>query len=188
MQEPAEVVTSEKPFFQPEAGTSKTSTGAVTQPGENFTGASPVQATGDVAASMTATQPLEVPGTMMGSDASMTATRPVEALGTRRLATQPVEALGARTAAQPVEATGARTKVHSQPTVNGSLDVSAVDRSLTSKKTLAATTTGVPDSDDEMPSDPGSPAGGSDRDILSDRDMPKDEGLDQELSEEANYR
>ena len=46
VQKPAEVVTSEKPFFQPEAGTSKTSTGAVTQSTEVFTSDSPVQATG----------------------------------------------------------------------------------------------------------------------------------------------
>ena len=62
----------------------------------------------------------------------MTATRPVEAPG-RRLAHQPVEAPGARTATQSVEAPGARSKIHAQPNGTGSVDVSAVDRSLTSK-------------------------------------------------------
>ena len=86
VQKPAEVVTIEKPF-QPEAGTSKMSTGTVTQPAEIFTGVSLVQATGDVAASMTATQPVKALCTMMGSAASMTATWPVEAPSMRRLAT-----------------------------------------------------------------------------------------------------
>ena len=54
------------------------------------------------------------------------------------------------------------------------------DQSLTSRKTVAVT--GVSDSDDEPHSEPGSPAGGSDQSELSDRDTPKDEGLDQELS------
>ena len=44
------------------------------------------------------------------------------------------------------------------------------------------------DSDDELHTELDSPAGGSDQGELSDRDTPKDEGLDQELSEEANYR
>ena len=73
------------------------STGAVTQSSDVLCiGASPVQATGDVAASMTATQPNEAPGTKMGSVASMTATWPVEAPGTIKVATQPIEAPGAR--------------------------------------------------------------------------------------------
>ena len=55
------------------AGTSKTSTGAVTQPAEVFTGASHVQATRDIATSMTATQPVEAPDTKRESAASMTA-------------------------------------------------------------------------------------------------------------------
>ena len=53
-----------------------------------FTGASPVQTTREVAASVTATWPVKDPGT-------------------RRLATQPVEAPGAGTATQSVEAPGA---------------------------------------------------------------------------------
>ena len=48
MQKPTEEVTSDKPFFQPEAGSSKTAT----QPNEVITGASPVQATMDVATSL----------------------------------------------------------------------------------------------------------------------------------------
>ena len=96
----------------------------------------------------------------------MTATQPVEAPRTGRLATQSVEAPSARTATQPVEAPCARPEVHSQPTGTSSLDVSAVDQFLTSKKTVAATTTGVSDSDDELQSELGSPAGGSDRDDL----------------------
>ena len=58
-----------------------------------------------------------------------------------------------------------------------------VEYRLTSRKTVAVT--GVSDTEH---SEPGSPAGGSDQGELSDRDTPQDEGLDQELSEEANYR
>ena len=64
----------------------------------------------------------------MESAVNMTATRPVEAPGTRKLATQPVEAPGARTATQPVEAPGDRTEVHSQPSGGTGIgDVSALD-------------------------------------------------------------
>ena len=77
VQKPTEVVTSDKVFFDPGAGTSQMSTGVVTQPLQvYFTGASPVQTTGDVAASMTATQPVEPPGTKMG-----VAIQPVKAPG-----------------------------------------------------------------------------------------------------------
>ena len=117
-----------------------------------------------------------------------TATCPVEAPGTRKLATQPVQSPGARMATQPVEAPGARSDVHSQPTSTGSVDVSAVDRSLTSKRTVAATNTAVSDSDDELNSELVSPATVSDQGNLSDRDPPKDNELDHEFSEEANYR
>ena len=188
VQKPAELVTIGKPFFQPEGGTSKTSTGAVAQPAEVFTGASPVQVTGDVAISMTATHPVEAPGTMMGSAASLTATQPVEAPGMRRLATQPVEAPGARTATQPVEAPTARSEVHSQPTSTGSVYVSAVDWSLTSKRSVTATNTGVSDSEDDLNIEPESLAAVSNQGDLSHRDPPKDDELDQEFSEEANYR
>ena len=74
--------------------------------------------------------------------------------------------------------------VHSQPTNTSSLDVSAVDRSLTSKRTIVA---GVSDSEDELNSEPGAPAVVSYREVLSDRDPAKDDELDQEFSEEANY-
>ena len=57
----------------------------------------------------------------------MTATQPVEAPGTGRLATQPVEAPGARMATQPVEAPGSRTDLHSQPTSTSSGDGSVMD-------------------------------------------------------------
>ena len=180
VQKPAKVVTNEKPFFQPKADTSKMSTGAVTQPVEVFTSASPVQATGDIAASMTATQLVEAPGTKRGSAASMTTTRP----GIVRVATQPVEAPSAWKATQPIEAPGARSEV--QPT--GSVDGSAVDRSLTSKRTVADDNTGVSDTEDVLNSEPASPAVFSDQEVLSDRGLPKDNELDQEFSEEANYR
>ena len=156
----------------------------VTQPTDVFTGASPVQATGDVIA----TQPGDSPGTIRKSAAKMTATRPVEAPGTGRIATQPVEAPSVRMATQPVEAHGARTDVHSQPTGTGSEDGSTVDRSLTSKRTVAADNTGVSDIEDELCSEPESPDVVSDREVLSDRGPAKDEKLDQEFSEEANYR
>ena len=136
-----------------------------------FTGASPVQATGDVSA----TQPVEAPGMKRGSAASRTATQPVEAPGTERVATQPVEA------------PFARPDVDSQPTGTGSGDVSAVEWSLTSKRTVAATT-GVSDTEDELDSEPESAAVLSDQEVLSNREPAKDDKPDQEFSEEANYR
>ena len=48
-------------------------------------------------------------------------------------------------------------------------------------RTVAATNTGVSDSDDELHSEPGSTAGDSDQGEFSDRDPHKHEGLDQEL-------
>ena len=102
VKKPAAVVTSGQPFFNPGAGSSMM---LVTQPAEVFTGTSPVQATGDVIA----TQSGEAPGTMRESAATMTAARLVQAPGPGRLATQPVEAPGARTATQPFEAPGAKT-------------------------------------------------------------------------------
>ena len=125
VKKPTAVVTSDQPFFDPGAGTSMMS---VSQPTELITGAIPLQASGDVAA----TEPVEAPSRRMESAVKMTATRPVESPGTRKLATQPVEA------------PGARTDVQSQPTSTGSLDMSAVDQSLTSKRTVADNT-GVSD-------------------------------------------
>ena len=91
----------------------------------------------------------------------MTATRPVEAPGVRRLATQPVEAPGAGPEVLPIG--------------TGSVDVRP-DQSLTSETTVSII--GVSDSDDELHSEPGSPAGGSVQGKLSDRDTPRDEALD----------
>ena len=65
------------------------------------------------------------------------------------------------------------------------MDVRPVDQSLTSRKTVTAT--GASDSDDNLHSEPDSPASVSDQGELSNRDTPKYEELDQELSEEANY-
>ena len=72
-----------------------------------------------------------------------------------------------------------------QPT--GSRDGSAVDWSLTSTRTVADNT-GVFDTEDEMASEPESPAAESDREVLSDGDPVKEDKLDQEHFEEANYR
>ena len=62
----------------------------VDQSTDVITSASPVQPIGDVAASMTATQPVETPERKRGSAARMTATQPVETVSTVRVATQPV--------------------------------------------------------------------------------------------------
>ena len=93
-----------------------------------------------------------------------------------------------RTATQPVEAPSARSNVHSQHTSTSSGDGSVMDRSFTSKRTLAADNTGVSDMEDELCSEPESPDVVSDWEVLSDRDPAKDDELDQELSEEANCR
>ena len=104
VKKPAAVVTSEQSFFYPGASSILMS---VTQPAEVFTGASPVQATGDV----TAAQPGEAAGMRGKSAANVTATQPVEAPSTGRFAAHPVEAPGVRTATQPVEAPGASSDV-----------------------------------------------------------------------------
>ena len=174
----SEVVTSEKPFFGPAAGTSKKTTGLVTRPSEVVTtGTSPVQATGNVAASLTATQPVESPFAKI------------------RVAThQPVEVPSVKVATQPVEAPGARPVVHTRPTCTSSEEVRPVEQSLTSKKTVHVTAIGVSaysemDSEDDQCSEPGSPAGVSENQgELSDRDIRREEELGQELSEGANYR
>ena len=51
-----------------------------------------------------------------------------------------------------------------------------------------AATSGVSDIEDELNSEPESPAVVCDQESLSDRDPVKDGDLDQEFSEEANYR
>ena len=64
---------------------------------------------------------------------------------------------------------------------------SAVGRSLTSTRTVTDNT-GVSDTEDEMASEPESPAAESDWELLSDRDPVREDELDPEHSEEANYR
>ena len=145
MKKPTAVVTSDQPFFDPGTGSSMMS---VSQPAEVFTGVSPVQATRDV----TATQPGEAPSMMRESAATMTATLPVDSPG-------------ARMATQPIEAPGARSDGHSQPTGTGSGDGSAVDRSLTSSRTVAADNTGECDIEDELCSELASPDVASDREV-----------------------
>ena len=133
-----EVITSEKPFFDPGAGTSQMSTGGVSD--VIVTGSSPVQATGEVAVNMEATQPVEAPGTRKGDVINKNAT-------------------------QPVEAPCASSDVQFQPTDTTCGDGSAVDRSLTCTRTVAENT-GVSDSEDEMASAPESPAAESDRNFV----------------------
>ena len=82
---------------------------------------------------------------------------------------------------------GAFSDVQLQPTSASGRDGSAVNRSLTSTRTVADNT-GVSDTEDKMASEPESPTAESDREILSDRDPVKEDELDQEHSEEANYR
>ena len=62
-----------------------------------------------------------------------------------------------------------------------------MDRSLTSTRTVTDNTS-VSDTEDEMASELESPAAESDWELLSDRDPVKADELDQEHSEEANYR
>ena len=103
--------------------------------------------------------------------ASKSATRPVEGPGTevvrrrdevQQNATQPVEAHGAWMATEPVEAPGAGPEV-----------------------LLSSTSSAVQsDSEDDLQSEPGSPAGDNFRYGSPD----KDDSGDQELSEEASYR
>ena len=166
------MVTSDKPFFDPAVGTSQMSTGVVTQASEVIvTGASPVQATRDVAASMTATQPVEAPGTKI------------------RVATQPVQSPGTRIATQPVEVPGARSEVYSQPTRTSSVYVRSVNKSLTSNKTVpvASTVCLTLIMTCIVNRAPLLVLGSSDQGQLSGRDTPKDKKLDLELSWEANY-
>ena len=130
MKKPAAVVASEQPFFDPGGGCSMM---PVTQPAEVFTGASPVQAIRDV----TATQPCEAPGTRGKSAANMTATQ---------LLRLPVQG---RSAIPPVEVPGASSDVQFQPTGTSSRGGSAMDRSLTSTRTVTDNS-GVSDTEDEM--------------------------------------
>ena len=107
------------------------------------TGSSLVQTTGDPA--LTATQPVQAPGTRGLETACKSATSPVEGPGTsvviQQNATQPVEAPGAGTATQPAEAPGAGP---------------AVLLTGTGSAALHAEITGS-DSEEELQSEPGSP-------------------------------
>ena len=101
----------------------------------------------------------------MSETASMGATRPVGGPSTdvnQQNATQPVESPGAGTATQPVEAPGAGPEV-----------------------LLSGTSSAVQsDNEEDLQSEPGSPAG----DNLRYGSPDKDVSCDQELSEEASYR
>ena len=130
---PPSVVTSDQPFFDPGTSTSGLSSG-VTVGGA---GSSLAQTTGDPAV-LTATQPVEGPGTRGPVTTSKSATSPVEGPGmsvvTQQNATQPVEAPGA----------GSETL-------------------LTGNAALHAEITGS-DSEGELHSEPGSPVDGNFRD------------------------
>ena len=123
---------------------------------------------------LTATQPVEAPGTRGPVTASKSATRPVEGPVTsgviQQNATQPVEAPGAATATQPVEAPSAGPEV----LLTG-----------TGSAALHAKITGS-DSKEELQSEPGSPVDGNVRD--GSPDLTRDESAYQELSEESTYR
>ena len=125
---PAEVTTSQKPFFDPGASTSSLAAGS--------TGPTLVQATG-------------------------------EAVDVMETATQPLEAPGAGTATQPVKAPGSVPDV--QPSGEG-------DASTAS------------DSEGDQHSVTGSLSEENYRYGSPDRDLPREEATDQELSEEASYR
>ena len=73
---PAEVITSQKPFYDAGASTSQKSTGVSDV---SVTSSNHVQATGEVP--VKATQPVEAPGTRRGDVIQQNATQPVEAPG-----------------------------------------------------------------------------------------------------------
>ena len=181
MRKPPSVVTSDQPFFDPGTSTSGFSSG-VTVGGA---GSSLVQTTGDPAV-LTATEPVEAPGTRDAVTASKSATSPVEGPGMSSViqqnATQPVEAPGAGTATQPVEAPGAGTAT--QP-VEASSAGPEVLLTGTGSAALHAEITGS-DRKKELQSEPGSPIDGNVRD--GSPDLTRDESADQEVSEESTYR
>ena len=88
---PPSVVTSDQPFFDPGTSTSGLSSGVTV----GVAGSSVIQTNGDPAM-LTATQPVEAPGTRGPVTASKSATSPVEGPSTsvviQQNATQPVEA------------------------------------------------------------------------------------------------
>ena len=155
VKKPPLVVTSDQPFFDPGTSTSGLSSGVT------------VGGAGDPAV-LTATQPVEAPGTRGPVTSSKSATSPVEgpsmSVMTQQNATQPVEAPGAGTATQPVEAPSASPEALLTSTSNGALH---------------AEITGS-DSEEELQSEPGSPVDGNFRDGSS--DLTREESADQELS------
>ena len=125
------------------------------------TGSSLVQTTSDPAV-LTATQPVQAPGTRGSVTACKSATSPVEGPG-RSVVSQ-------QNATQPVEAPGAGPEV----LLTG-----------TGSAALHAEITGS-DSEEELQSEPGSPVDGNVRDRSP--DLTRDESADQKLSEESTYR
>ena len=151
---PTEIITSEKPFFDPGAGTSQTSTGGV----------SDVSVTGEVAV-MKATQPVEAPGT-----------RREDMI--QKNAIQPVEAPSAGTATQPVEAPGAGPEV--LLTVTGS-DTVQLDQSLTGGN--FPDVTGASERYEDMQNEPGSNSAAANyRDGSRERDDTADKDLSEEAN------
>ena len=144
-------------FFDPEISTSGLSSGVTV----GDAGSSLVQTTG-VPAVLTATQPVEAPGTRGAVTASKSATSPVEGPGTSVVIQQ--------NATQPVEAPGAGPEVL---------------LTSTCRAALHAEITGT-DIKEELQSEPSSPVDGNVRDGSS--DLTRDESADQELSEESSYR
>ena len=146
---PTEVITSEKPFFDPGAGSSQSTSGLISD--VSFTGPSLVQATGEVAV-IKATQPVEAPGTRRGDVI-------------QKNATQPVEAPSAWTATQPVEAPGAGPEVLLSDTGSETVQL---DQSLTGGN--LPDVTGGSESEEDMQSEPGSSTADNFHDRSPDRD------------------
>ena len=111
-------------------------------------GSSLVQITSDPAV-LTATQPVEAPGTRGSVTACKSVTSPVEGPGTsvvsQQNATQPVEAPSAGTATQPVEAPGAGPEVLLTGTGSAALHTEITGS----------------DNEEELHSKPGSPVDGN---------------------------
>ena len=180
---PSTVVTREHPFFDPGASSSVVSSDLVTE------GAGPnlVQTT-SIAVQLSATQPpLGVPGTNAVQDVSKSATHPVQGPGTSDVATQPLQAPGAKTATQPLQAPGAGTAT--QPlqapgtgpeVLPTSIDPAQLDQSLSGGRT--AEIAGESESESELDREPASPASAN-----TQGELPED-STDQDLSKGANFR
>ena len=164
VRKPPSEVTSDQPIIDPGTSASGLSSG-VTVGGA---GSSLVQTTGDPAV-LSATQPVQAPGTRVPVTACKSATSPVEgtdtSVVTQQNATLSVKPPGAGTATQPVDAPSAGP--------------------VTGSAALHAEVTGS-DSEEELQSEPGSPVDGNVRDRSP--DLTRDESADQELSEESTYR